>query len=282
LRSQKKRRRLSRALTTPLPTNPQHRALDLDQVAVVAQQMDDRFAAPATPPAATAATNLVQKAQVEAIDQRIATTTDSAERTRLEKQKVAIETKQTAQANVAEVKKQAQNLTANNAPETAKALVQSVSGQVADTAVSLQEHLDEITPAGVFAEEEGAPPPAAQPAEPVAAAPPAVPPATAQAQAQGVQPALPGIAPTAQPGVQFVAEAVQEEQVVRPGIKGQEVVLARPSQQIAQQLAGVKVEVPTISETGEAGVAPNQDAASALADIKNDLTGFQILINCLS
>ena len=244
--------------------------------------MDDRFAAPATPPAATAATNLVQKAQVEAIDQRIATTTDSAERTRLEKQKVAIETKQTAQANVAEVKKQAQNLTANNAPETAKALVQSVSGQVADTAVSLQEHLDEITPAGVFAEEEGAPPPAAQPAEPVAAAPPAVPPATAQAQAQGVQPALPGIAPTAQPGVQFVAEAVQEEQVVRPGIKGQEVVLARPSQQIAQQLAGVKVEVPTISETGEAGVAPNQDAASALADIKNDLTGFQILINCLS
>jgi hypothetical protein len=250
--------------------NPHHRALSAEQANVVADQMDKSFAEPAA-----AQPNLVPEARAQAIDAQLARTTDPVQRQELEKEKILIQTKQTAQAQVAEVKQQAQNLVANNAPETARALVQATAGQIGETAVDVQERLDEITPAGVFAEEEGAAPPAAQPAVPGEAAPPAVPPPAAQVQAvAGVQPAMPGIQPA--------AEAVAEEEVVRPGIKGQEVVVARPSQQIAQQLAGVKVDVPTISETGEAGVAPAQDAAQALAGIKNDLTGFQILINCLS
>ena len=245
--------------------NPEHRPLSAEQANTVAAQMDESFAEPAA-----AQPNLVPAARVQAIDAQLARTTDPVQRQELEKEKILIQTKQTAQTQVAEVKQQAQNLAANNAPETAKALVQATAGQISETAVDVQERLDEITPAGVFAEEEGAPPPAAQPAQPAAAAPPVAPAPAAQAQI----PAAPGIQPA--------AEAVAEEEVVRPGIKGQEVVLARPSQQIAQQLAGVKVNVPTISETGEAGVAPAQDAAQALSDIKNDLTGFQILINCLS
>ena len=76
--------------------------------------------------------------------------------------------------------------------------------------------------------------------------------------------------------------AEEAEEVVTPGIKGQEAVMPRPSAEIRQKLDGLKVDVQTISETGEAQVVPQQDAAEALAAAKKDATAFQLLINCLT
>ena len=69
------------------------------------------------------------------------------------------------------------------------------------------------------------------------------------------------------------------EEVVTPGIKGQEAVISRPSAEIRQKLGGLKVDVQTILETGEAQVVPQQDAAEALAAAEKS---FQLLINCLT
>jgi hypothetical protein len=56
--------------------------------------------------------------------------------------------------------------------------------------------------------------------------------------------------------------------------------MLRPSQQIAQHLQGVTVEVERISPTGER-VAMQQDAAKALAEVKQDKTAFELLLKCL-
>jgi hypothetical protein len=71
------------------------------------------------------------------------------------------------------------------------------------------------------------------------------------------------------------------EQVVQPGIKGNEaVVTPRPSQALAVPLAGVTVQVEGVDAQGQS-VTAERPAAQALNDAKNDHTGLTILLDCL-
>jgi hypothetical protein len=95
--------------------------------------------------------------------------------------------------------------------------------------------------------------------------------------APGVQPAA-GAVPVPQAQISPVEH--EEVSVVRPGIKGQEAAMLRPSQQIAQHLQGVTVDVERISPNGER-VTMQQDAATALAEVKQDKTAFELLLQCI-
>jgi hypothetical protein len=75
-------------------------------------------------------------------------------------------------------------------------------------------------------------------------------------------------------------EAASEEVVIRPGIKGQEAVVTRPSAQMRTELAGTQVDVEVISTNGEKRIQ-KQDAAQALSELSRDKTGFQLLADCI-
>ena len=81
--------------------------------------------------------------------------------------------------------------------------------------------------------------------------------------------------PGAEPAV-----AEMEEVVIRPGIKGQEAVVQRPSAQIRQTLSGAKVNVEVFSTNGEKRLQ-TQDASTALMELKHDRMGLQLLQDCL-
>ena len=69
------------------------------------------------------------------------------------------------------------------------------------------------------------------------------------------------------------------EQVIVPGIKGEEaVVTTRPSQELAAPLAGVNVEVDAVTPDGAPGTV-NLPAAQALNDARNDRTAYTILLD---
>jgi hypothetical protein len=71
------------------------------------------------------------------------------------------------------------------------------------------------------------------------------------------------------------------EQVVNPGIKGQEVLVSpRPSQELAVPLAGVTAIVRGVDVQGRP-VTETQPAATALNDARNDRTALTILLDCL-
>ena len=72
------------------------------------------------------------------------------------------------------------------------------------------------------------------------------------------------------------------EQVVNTGIKGQEAVVSvRPSQELVVPLAGISVNVEGVTPDGQA-TAAQRPAAQALNEARNDRTGLQILLNCLT
>ena len=71
------------------------------------------------------------------------------------------------------------------------------------------------------------------------------------------------------------------EQVIVPGINGQEaVVTARPSQELSQPLAGVKVDMDVVMPDGSPGTV-NLPASEALNEARNDRTAYSILLDCL-
>jgi len=72
------------------------------------------------------------------------------------------------------------------------------------------------------------------------------------------------------------------EQVVQPGIKGQEALVAvRPSQELSVPLAGVTVSVEGVNPAGQS-VTAERPAAQALNDARNDRTALTLLLDCLS
>lgn len=71
------------------------------------------------------------------------------------------------------------------------------------------------------------------------------------------------------------------EQVVNPGIKGQEVLVStRPSQELAVPLAGVTATIEGVDAQGRRATE-TQPAATALNDARNDKTALTILLDCL-
>jgi hypothetical protein len=71
------------------------------------------------------------------------------------------------------------------------------------------------------------------------------------------------------------------EQVIAPGINGQEVVVTtRPSQQLSQPLAGVNVDMDVVTADGAPGTV-NLPASEALNEARNDRTAYSILLDCL-
>lgn len=98
-------------------------------------------------------------------------------------------------------------------------------------------------------------------------------------QAPGVTAQLPVQAPV--PPTAIVPTQPGEEVVTRPGIKGQEAVVARPSEMIAGPLKGVTVNVEGIAPNGDR-VTTQQDATDALMEAKKDRTAFQLLLDCLT
>ena len=72
------------------------------------------------------------------------------------------------------------------------------------------------------------------------------------------------------------------EQVVTPGIKGQEALISvRPSQELAVPLAGLEVSVQGVTPDGQPTVA-RRSAAQALNESRNDKTALTILLDCLT
>ena len=105
--------------------------------------------------------------------------------------------------------------------------------------------------------------------------------------------ATPIILPSRLAGAQFAeAQARDEEiqgqivqpggeQVVQPGIKGNEaVVTPRPSQALAVPLAGVTVQVEGVDAQGQS-VTAERPAAQALNDAKNDPHRSHHPLDCL-
>jgi hypothetical protein len=71
------------------------------------------------------------------------------------------------------------------------------------------------------------------------------------------------------------------EQVIVPGINGQEaVVTARPSQELSRPLAGVKADMDVVLPDGTPGTV-NLPASEALNEARNDRTTYSILLDCL-
>lgn len=71
------------------------------------------------------------------------------------------------------------------------------------------------------------------------------------------------------------------EQVVNPGIKGNEALISvRPSQELTQPLAGVTVTVEGVDAEGNRTTA-ERPAAQALNEARNDKTALTILLDCL-
>ena len=71
------------------------------------------------------------------------------------------------------------------------------------------------------------------------------------------------------------------EQVVQTGVKGQQAVIAvRPSQELAQPLAGVTVSVEGVDAQGQPATA-QRPAAQALSEARNDKTALTVLLDCL-
>jgi hypothetical protein len=190
--------------------------------------------------------------RLQSVDAELKATTDPARQSDLQAEKLQLETKLRSKQVVDQTREQVANLEANQAPATAKAVAQVNAQNVVQANDTVDEIIDEITPGGTFAPESGI-----QPA--------------------GVQPAA-GAVPV--PQVQISPVEHEEVSVVRPGIKGQEAAMLRPSQQIAQHLQGVTVEVERVSPTGER-VAVQQDAAKALAEVKQDRTAFELLLQCI-
>jgi hypothetical protein len=195
--------------------------------------------------------------RLQSVDAELKTTTDPVRQSALQAEKLQLETKLRSKQVIDQTKEQVANLEANQAPATAKAVAQVNAQKVGQAVDTVDEIIDEITPGGTFAPEPGV-----QPA--VQAAP-------------GAQPAA-GVVPVPQAQISPVEH--EEVSVVRPGIKGQEAAMLRPSQQIAQHLQGVTVDVERISPNGER-VTMQQDAAKALAEVKQDKTAFELLLQCI-
>ena len=227
------------------------------------------------------------------VDQELATAPPEERAKQLQAEKLALETDIATAKTVVATEQHVQNLEVANAPESAKALATATAEDLAAQKVGVDEMIEELAPAGVFAEEAAvpgavpvpaAPPPAVEPTGEERFAPPA---ARAPTLAETV-PAMPTEAgavsvkmPAVTPEGLVPVPAVAEEAVIQPGIKGQEAVIARPSQQLAQHLGGLTVDVEAVAPTGER-VLVKQDATQALMDLKKDKTAFQLLIDCLS
>lgn len=102
-------------------------------------------------------------------------------------------------------------------------------------------------------------------------------------EAPAVQEATTRFAEAQQRDVEINNQIVQPggEQVVNPGIKGQEVLVStRPSQELAVPLAGVTATVEGVDAQGRRATE-TQPAAVALNDARNDRSALTILLDCL-
>ena len=102
-------------------------------------------------------------------------------------------------------------------------------------------------------------------------------------EAPGVQEAGAQLAEAQARDIEINNQIVQPggEQVVTPGIKGQEALVAtRPSQELAVPLAGVTATIQGVNAQGRTTTA-QRPAAQALNDARNDRTALTILLDCL-
>jgi hypothetical protein len=224
--------------------------------------------APAASVPSPAALTQAAKVRLDVINRQMATETDPQKARDLASEKIILEHRINAAHDYAIVKDAATNAEASGAPKTAEALRQTAADDLSTRSNATTDAVDAVDalppellaqePAGETRRGEEAPPPPGgriigEPA-PAGAPPPAG-----------------AVAPEAPAG---------EEVIVRPGIKGQEVVIQQPGEPIRQNLAGVKVAVEVLNGNGEARTQ-QQDATQALFDLKKDRTALELLRECI-
>jgi hypothetical protein len=102
-------------------------------------------------------------------------------------------------------------------------------------------------------------------------------------EAPGVQEAGAQLAEAQARDIELNNQIIQPggEQVVTPGIKGQEALVAtRPSQELAVPLAGVTATIEGVDAQGRRTTS-QRPAAQALNDARNDRTALTLLLDCL-
>ena len=229
------------------------------------------------PPPVTRARVAAVETRLGNVSEQLATTVDPARRADLIKEKAVLTHKVKSAADVALATETAARTKAAGAPATARALEATTVQHVSARDEAIHEAVDAV-PSELFAEEEVSAPPRRGEAG-------FAPPAAGEVIGRRAEPApepvpagptlpTPAAAPTK------LAEAVPEISI-RPGIKGQEAVIQRPSTQIRTELQGQEVDVEVISTTGEKRIQ-KQPAAQALMDLKKDRTAFQLLSDCLN